>query len=410
MNGKCRRVPRCVNKTLCDRQLSCTSPPPVEKDSVVTSRRIPRSGLLATHVFFAAAALWSFVVACSPSTPGPPQRTVPEIEPVERPDRFSGALAVGHLRTLSRLAPRTAGSAADRAARDYYAAQFEAAGASARWVEEGSRRHLIAELRGESEDALLLVAAYPSLARGESIGDSGAVLLLELARVLSRETPAYSLHFALADAARESPRAGAASDPSEGVAIGVAGRRSRQRAVQAGESLARALDERDGFERLRGILVFEGTGREALQIARDLRSHPIFREVFWDSARDLGYGDLFPAEAAWASPRSLHLAFVDRTTEGVVAIVDEVRARPELEPLSKSAVESPESLEAVGRVSIEALARIMQRLRRIDAFAHRSAAEPRDPRRDEAAGSTPRSQPVGDPQASPQLPKTPPSS
>jgi len=273
---------------------------------------------------------------------------------------------------------RTPGSEGDVLARAYLAAAFEAAGAEVRIVREGSRRHLIADQAGDSEDVLLLVAAYPSLDPDLWIGDSGAALLLELARVLPRERPQYTIRFALADTREVAEEVGdegesdsrvALNDPAEGRKDDPSA--ARRRVVRAGESLARALDASGDSSRVRGIFVFEGGGRAKFRAARDLRSHPLFRDDFWTSARALGFESLFPLDAGWASPRSLHLGFVtpERKMDGVVAIVDEDRARPEIEQSRISSVGSAASLEALGRVTVDALGRIMHRLSRIDDFA-----------------------------------------
>ena len=82
----------------------------------------------------------------------------------------------------------------------------------------------------------------------------------------------------------------------------------------------------------------------------------------------------------------------------VLAVVDERRARPELAPVRVDEEASALSLEAVGRVSVEALDRIMHRLSRIDGFgSEKSSPNPHLP------AATPE-------QASPQLPEMPPSS
>ena len=73
--------------------------------------------------------------------------------------------------------------------------------------------------------------------------------------------------------------------------------------------------------------------------------------------------------------------------DGVVAIVDEARARPELEPIRSVGTSSAASLEAVGLVTIEALDRIMHRLSRIDAFDSEDAQEEAGPRNHEQAST-----------------------
>jgi hypothetical protein len=318
---------------------------------------------------------------CSPP-PSPP--VIPPPVVVEMPDHFSGEIAKSHLDSLSAQSPRTPGSEADAAAREYLSQMFRAAGATVKALEDDQLRHLVAELPGESEDTLLLVAAYPSLDRDEWIGDSGAALLLELARVWPREHSRYTLRLALAEASgsdrehddtetTDADADAAAEAQAEGIADGPF--EARLRVVSAGESLARTLEAAGELEGLRCIIVFDGTGRSGLRIARDLRSHPVYRELFWASGRRLGFESIFPPNADWASPRSLNLGFAERTTDGVVAIVDETRARPELEPIRSVGGGSADSFEAIGLVTIEALGQIVHRLSRIDDFDSGAAME-----------------------------------
>ena len=322
---------------------------------------------------------------CSPP-PSPP--VIPPPVVVEMPDHFSGEIAKSHLDSLSAQSPRAPGSEADAAAREYLSQMFRAAGATVKVFEDDRLRHLVAELPGESEDTLLLVAAYPSLDRDEWIGDSGAALLLELARVWPPEHSRYTLRLALAEARgsdredddTETPDTdtdtdtdAAAEARAEGIADGPI--EARLRVVSAGESLARTLEAAGELEGLRCIIVFDGIGRSGLRIARDLRSHPVYRELFWASGRRLGFESIFPPNADWASPRSLNLGFAERTTDGVVAIVDETRARPELEPIRSVGGGSADSFEAIGLVTIEALGQIVHRLSRIDDFDSGAAME-----------------------------------
>jgi hypothetical protein len=322
---------------------------------------------------------WIAALAWIACAPPPIEPTISPPIVVEMPDHFSGEIAESHLASLSAQAPRRPGSDADRAARDYLSERFLAAGARVEVFEDDQRRHLVAEMAGESEDTLLLVAPYPSLDRDDWIGDSGAALLLELARVWPRRNPRYTLRLALAetraidrevddDLETDGTSSNRVTVDSQVEGVDDGPREARRRVVSAGESLAQTLDVAGELEGVRCIIVFDGTARSGLRIARDIRSHPVYREVFWASGRALGFESIFPSGTGWASPRSLHLGFAERTTDGVVAIVDEARARPELEPIRSVGAGSADSLEAIGLVTIEALDRIMHRLSRIDDF------------------------------------------
>ena len=216
------------------------------------------------------------------------------------------------------------------------------------------------------------MAAYPDLEQDEWIGDSGAALLLELARALSHPRPRYTLRFALAETRPAAVGVGPNGENTSGIWLPVdSPRKARLRIVAAGESLARALAAEGDLERLRGVLVFDAPARRGLRIARDLRSHPVYRDVFWQSAAALGFDSTFPSDGGWASPLSLHLGLAGRPPDRVLALVDEAWARPELEALPVRFANLASTFESVGLVTVEALGRIMRRLGRIDAFAPR---------------------------------------
>jgi len=228
-------------------------------------------------------------IACS-AVPPSPRLSGPS-------NRFSGEVAQAHAVSLAALGPRLPGSKADGLARRYLTREFRAAGATVRVAADAGLRHLLAEIAGDSPDALLLVAAYPDLERDEWIGDSGAALLLELARVLSQQRPRYTLQFALAETrpAVGDVYAGQGGQKRSGIWLPVdSPMKARSRIVAAGESLARALVAEGDLERLRGVLVFDAPARPGLRFARDLRSYPVYRDVFWQSASALGFDSTFP--------------------------------------------------------------------------------------------------------------------
>ncbi len=303
-------------------------------------------------------------IACS-AVPPSPRLSGPS-------NRFSGEVAQAHAVSLAALGPRLPGSKADGLARRYLTREFRAAGATVRVAADAGLRHLVAEIAGDSPDALLLVAAYPDLERDEWIGDSGAALLLELARVLCQQRPRYTLQFALAETrpAAGDVYAGQVGQKRSGIWLPVdSPMKARQRIVAAGESLARALVAEGDLERLRGVLVFDAPARPGLRFARDLRSYPVYRDVFWQSASALGFDSTFPSDGGWASPPSLHLGLRRRSVDRILALVDEAWARPELEAQPVLLANSASTFQSVGLVTLEAVGRIMHRLARVDAFA-----------------------------------------
>jgi hypothetical protein len=292
----------------------------------------------------------------------------PRVEGLD--EHFSGRLTRAHVDSLAGLVPRLPDSRNDRRARRYIARELVLAGLRVEEIGDAEGLHIIADLPGRSSDGLLLVAPYAALAAPDAADDSGVAVLLEIARVFGLDpTQPYTLRFAFCEMRPE--RGGAPDAGKDGLAArtGVVQDPDRSRWVTAGRSLARALDARGELEQLRGVVVFDRVGAPGLRLARDLRSHPVFREIFWESASSLGFEAIFPVDGGWASANGVDLGFRERAMDRVVALVDEAVARPDLERAQQSGRVSARSLEGVGVVSVEALGRIMQRLSKVDAFA-----------------------------------------
>ncbi len=371
MIGKCRPVPECVNYSASETQI------------------VPKSGPAGRH-----ASRWPFrcrpwllfgvfiVLACSPAPP-----PHPNVEGVGA--TFSARLARAHLDALAGLGPRRPDSRADVVARAYLDQELRLAGAETATWRDGARRHPVATLAGHSPDVILLVAAYPVLEADGWIDDAGIAFLLELVRVFGAESLPYTLKFALAETRpRRSPVApGSGSKGSDSKGSGGKAEKegiwepvrsfsaARERVRTAGRSLARATESEGVMDRLRAVIVFDWTARSGLRIARDLRSQPVFRQIFWDAAADLGQTATFPLDGQWASPESLHLGFRERSMDRVLALVDEAVAGANPSIVRPGAGTSLAVLDSMGRVTIEALNRLMRRFQKIDAFSNH-AAEP----------------------------------
>lgn len=285
---------------------------------------------------------------------------------------FSERSVQAHFAALASIGPRAPRTSADEAARAYLEREFRLAGTRVVLEEVGANRHLVAEIEGRSADIVLLVAAYPSEGAAGSIDDSGGVLLLELARVLGQSTPPYTLRFALAelrrsyaalegDLARESVEAGASAPPPDEI---------RNRLVEAGENLAEAFQaEKGSLERFRAVIVFETRARSGMRFDRDLRSHPVFREIFWERAASLGHREMFAPDAGWSSLRSLQEGFRARSMDRVLTLIDVESSRPEAAAGTPTGGEQFDGLAALGIVTVEAVNQLMRRFEKVDAFS-----------------------------------------
>lgn len=312
--------------------------------------------------------LSAFSVSCS-AIPPPPQISPPT-------NFFSDPVARAHLRALAGIGPRWPGDAADEMARQYLRREFESSGGKVRSLDAQGRNHILVEIPGRSEASLLLVSPLQALGSTDWVDDSGPALFLELVRVLAADVPAYTLRFALSATGPSPAAPGDESkqripeDPIE----------ARRLVFEAGQSLVEALRAEGKLDRVRVIVVLEPRASSRPRIDGDLRSHPVFRKIFWSAAADLGETAAFPIEPGWSSPLGLQSVFYESGLDQVVALIDETSARTELlsEAVSTRLARSgggaapdrvqTDGLSPIGRVTLEALGRLIKRFEKVDAF------------------------------------------
>jgi hypothetical protein len=123
------------------------------------------------------------------------------------------------------------------------------------------------------------------------------------------------------------------------------------------------------------MIYLNRVGDADLRIARDLMSHRIYREEFWKAAAALDRTQAFPRDAAFENAGIAHRYFVQIGLRQIVSIVDTSFGGDQPPGLYAGTVQdtiercSPESLETVGVVVLEALGAISERLGKIDRFA-----------------------------------------
>ncbi len=112
-----------------------------------------------------------------------------------------------------------------------------------------------------------------------------------------------------------------------------------------------------------------------LAITRDLGSHRTYREDFWNAAARLGHEDIFQSGQPFETVLGSHRPFADAGARRVVFISDSIFGGQESPGLYADTEDddlehcSSNSLQVVGRVSLEALRTISQRLAKIDRFS-----------------------------------------
>jgi hypothetical protein len=324
-----------------------------------------------TSTWIGVLALGACAAGCQSAPAGPPPPEAPVAS------EFSGDAAYAHLRALAQIGPRTAGTPGAEQARAYLRAELEKLGLEVHeqriaesWQEQEGATELVnlyTVIPGASPDRFVLGAAYDTRPSeelrfvGANQGASAPALLLELARVIQANPLLYTTWIVFFDG--EAPRS-AAEDPTAGPS-------------RAGSTVFARQLEQDGQAPVRLVVAFEQVGDADLHVARDLRSHRLFREEFWLAAARLGRTDAFRADDPFESPDGSHQSFLEQGLRGVVLLTDPSYGGDE-PPGSYAEEDTPEhcsaeSLESVGVVTLSALDRIGERLAKIDRLA-----EPRE--------------------------------
>ncbi len=293
-------------------------------------------------------------------------------------DLLSAPRAWADLEALSQIVVQGASADPGGATRDYVASQLGPTGLSVETLETldvaagpeaTTWTHVIATAPGASPDLFVLVARLgdadgaPAEADGVDADASGAALLLELARVLSTRSLPYTTRFVWLSGERYA----AGTDDAGGADAAGDLRGSR--------ALAAQMTASGELSRIRLLVAFDRVCREDLRIARDLGSHRVHREEFFDAAVRIGRERAFPRNQGFESVEASHLAFRDAGVRAVAAIVatsseapaDAQAARPRC---------SAESLDAVGAVTLDALDAIGRRLAKIDRFSRAPLSAP----------------------------------
>jgi len=335
--------------------------------------------------------LWAFCLSCSARPSPDPLPSEPPGADLEadsatafsaRVASFSAERAWRDLQVLTDIGARPVGSRGNDRARDYLRGELEElgveveswevdyaaaagrpSGAAAPEIRVTNVSAIIPGTR--SQDRFLLVAPFDSRSFadfefiGANDGASGAAVVLEIARTLAAAPLLYATEIVFLDG--ESPFA--AAD----------GRKNGYREIGS-LGLASRLQE-SGISGVRLLIYINRVGDADLRIARDLVSHRIYREEIWKAAAALGRTDAFPRDAVFENAGIAHAYFSQIGLRQLVTIVDTsfggdqppgLYAGTEQDTIDRC---SPDSLETVGVVVLEALDAISKRLAKIDRFA-----------------------------------------
>ncbi len=320
--------------------------------------------------------------------PAPPTTTT------GRQTGFSADQAWSHLQALTAIGPRVIDTEGSAEARKYIQAQLEKLNLEVH-IDE---RDIMASPKPESDDeseadatgetepepvslfvrnvvatipgtlgsgSIVLIAPYDTQAFedfefvGANDGGSGAAVLLELARVIAANPLPYSTELVFLDG--QAPF----TLPD--------GNGSRRK----GAGLVRlAMEKREqGAADVHLVVYINRVGDADLHIARDLLSHRIYREEFFDEARRLGQTDAFRPDAPFESTGLKHQPLSAAGIRRIVSIVDTSYGGDEPPGLYAGTEQdtidhcSPDSLDAVGGVVLAGLETISKRLIKIDLYS-----------------------------------------
>jgi len=295
---------------------------------------------------------------------------------------FSSERAWRDLQTLTKDGGRPVGSRNNARARDYLREQIEGLGLDVESWDvdyrktgqapplQGAPKITVTDLAAiipgtRSQDRFVLVAPFDSRRFddfefvGANDGASGAAVVLEIARVLAADPLPYATEIVFLDG--ESPFS--APDGQKGFyqEVGSLG-------------LASHLQE-EGVSRVRLLVYLNRVGDADLRIARDLMSHRIYREEFWNAAAALDRAQAFPHDAAFENVGIGHPYLVQIGLRQIVTIEDTAFGGDQPPGLYANTAQdtmercSPDSLQTVGVVVLAALDAISERLGKIDRFA-----------------------------------------
>ena len=317
-------------------------------------------------------------LSCRAPAPVPPQPGWGS-----RPGEFSRDRAWQHLEALVRIGPRVTETEGASRARAYILDELSKLDIEVHTQtatqflppdqeQELNLTNLVGVVPGESEDVVILGAPYDSRFFedfrfvGANDGASGAAVLLEMARVLAERPLPYTTWIAFFDAE----------------ALRETGDSERDRVMLLGSrAFAILLRQYRLVHRTHLMLALNRVCDADLQIARDSRSNRHARDVFFEAAKRLGRAEAFPLDQRFQSFIGSHLYFKEARLR-VVGLSDTSFGGDEPPGLYANSEDddlehcSPESLETVGAVALEALEVFTKRIANVVRSTRATPAEP----------------------------------
>jgi len=204
--------------------------------------------------------------------------------------QFDSARAHTHAKSIVKLGPRAPGSEASRKARDYIKGELQSYGLQVSddpfeaKTPKGpmSMTNILGELPGEKPEVVMIAGHYDTKIQpgfvGANDGGSSTATVLELARVLAKSRPEYTLWFVFFDG----EEAVVDWDANEGMDN-----------TYGSRHLASKLAASGALARVKAMILLDMIGDSSLDLRKDGESTPWLVELIWAAAGRAKHGKHF---------------------------------------------------------------------------------------------------------------------
>lgn len=221
-----------------------------------------------------------------------PANATPQIPddalPAEKTGGFDGKLAYEHVAKQVSFGPRPAGSQAIAQAQDYITSQLTSFGCTVDTDAFSSdtpagrlaMKNIVVKISGEQSGIILLTTHYDTKKLdnfvGADDGGSSTGVMLEMARLLCAKHGRYAVWIAFFDGEEAVRKEWHDPDNRYG---------SRQMAAKIAAS--------GDLKKIRAMILADIVGGRALRIEREENSTKDLTNLIWNTAKRLGYGEIF---------------------------------------------------------------------------------------------------------------------
>ncbi|HET9532367.1 MAG TPA: M28 family peptidase [Blastocatellia bacterium] len=277
---------------------------------------------------------------------------------------FDASRAFEHVKKLVAIGPRPPGSEAIKKTQAYIESELKSYGLKVIPDSFDARsprgtvpmKNIIGELPGEKQDVVIIAGHYDTKSQpgfvGANDGGSSTAAALEMARVLSKIRPEYTLWFVFFDG-EEAFVDWNAMDGTDN--------------TYGSRHMVARMTADGTLKRVKALMLVDMIGDKNLDLLKDYESTPWLIDIIWKTAHSIGYGKHFlNADGAYSDD---HIPFKNAGVP-VIDIIDfnygpnNSYWHTNQDTLDKV---SGESMKIVGDVVIRALPEIFKKLNSIGA-------------------------------------------